>query len=246
MSIFCRVNNLHHTACWGQLVYRFEQSSTPRWRNIPGVRSSVGAVAREFGRIGRDFHARGWVLGTSGNFSAVLSRNPLRLAITASGVSKGLIQPKDVLVVAAEGKPIGKSAPRPSAEALLHIVIASTRSAAAVLHTHSIWSTTLSEIHAAQGGLTVSGFEMLKGLEGVTTHEHSEWIPILENDQDMPRLARKVKAALTEFPSAHAFLLRRHGLYTWGDDLAQATRHIEILEFLFEATGRLEQSSWHS
>jgi hypothetical protein len=26
---------------------------------------------------------------------------------------------------------------------------------------------------------------MLKGLDGVTTHEHREWIPILPNSQDM-------------------------------------------------------------
>ena len=41
------------------------------------------------------------------------------------------------------------------------------------------------------------------------------------------------------FPAAHAFLIRRHGLYTWGTDLDQATRHIEILEFLLETTGRM-------
>jgi len=32
--------------------------------------------------------------------------------------------------------------------------------------------------------------------------------------------------------------LRRHGLYSWGDTLAQAKRHIEILEFLLETMGR--------
>ena len=35
----------------------------------------------------------------------------------------------------------------------------------------------------------ICGYEMLKGLHGVTTHEHREWIPVLENDQDMSRLA---------------------------------------------------------
>ena len=35
------------------------------------------------------------------------------------------------------------------------------------------------------------------------------------------------------------FLLRGHGLYTWGDDLAQARRHVEILEFLLETSGRM-------
>ena len=63
-------------------------------------------------------------------------------------------------------------------------------------------------------------------------------VPILENAQDMPKLARDVEAILTGRPEAHAFLLRRHGLYTWGRDLSEAVRHVEILEFLFEVVGR--------
>ena len=43
---------------------------------------------------------------------------------------------------------------------------------------------------------------------------------------------------LTESPGAHAFLLRRHGLYTWGATLAEAERHVEILEFLLQAMGQ--------
>ncbi len=76
----------------------------------------------------------------------------------------------------------------------------------------------------------------------MTTHEHREWIPIFDNDQDIPRLARAVDATLAEHPGAHAVLLRRHGLYTWGDTLADAERHVEILEFLFEAIGRSTQT----
>jgi methylthioribulose-1-phosphate dehydratase len=81
---------------------------------------------------------------------------------------------------------------------------------------------------------------MLKGLDGVTTHEHREWIPILENDQDMTRLATKVREELTAHPDCHAFLLRRHGMYTWGKTLSDAIRHVEILEFLLEAVGRTD------
>jgi len=213
---------------------------------------SVAAITRTFGEIGRDFHARGWVLGTSGNFSAVLSRRPLRLVITGSGVSKGAITGRDVLQIGLDGKAVGRPAGRPSAEALLHATIVRLRGAGAVLHTHSVAGTLLSDLHASDKGLALNGFEMLKGLEGVRTHDHTEWVPILENDQDIPRLAREVEAALDEFPLAHAFLLRRHGLYTWGDSLAQARRHIEILEFLFETTARLQaagarlgERSWH-
>jgi methylthioribulose-1-phosphate dehydratase len=186
--------------------------------------STLPAVARAFNVIGSDFHARGWVLGTSGNFSTVISRKPLKLIITASSVSKGDIRPADVLTVGANGAPVGKSGTsglRPSAETALHVAVVKSRGAGAVLHTHSVWSAVLSELCGAERGLRLSGFEMLKGLEGVRTHEHTEWLPILENDQDIPALARRVEAVMEQSPAIHGFLLRGHGLYTWGDDLAQ-------------------------
>jgi methylthioribulose-1-phosphate dehydratase len=99
----------------------------------------------------------------------------------------------------------------------------------------------LSDLHAHDGGFSIEGYEMLKGLTGVSSHEHREWIPIVDNDQDMPRLAQRVGTLLDEHRDAHAFLLRRHGLYTWGETLADAERHIEILEFLFETVGRTGQ-----
>ena len=99
------------------------------------------------------------------------------------------------------------------------------------------------------GGFGIAGYEMLKGLEGISTHEHEEWIPILENDQDMTRLASRLRQALSDHPACHAFLLRRHGMYTWGQTLPQAVRHVEIVEFLLEAVGRtaaMESPSWQS
>jgi len=93
--------------------------------------------------------------------------------------------------------------------------------------------------------VAIEGYEMLKGLAGVTSHEHRELVPIVENDQDMPRLAGRVGDTLASHPEAHAFLLRRHGLYTWGETLADAERHVEILEFLFETIGRAQGGpSW--
>jgi methylthioribulose-1-phosphate dehydratase len=203
------------------------------------MRVNLRGIARDFQSIGRDFYYRGWVLGTSGNFSAVISPKPLALAITASAASKGALSARDVLVVNADGTPVRRTPMRPSAETLLHIAIVGSRRAGAVLHTHSVWSTILSERYAPARGIELTGLEMLKGLQGVRTHEHVEWLPILDNDQDMQALAAEVKRTLREHPAAHGFLLRGHGLYTWGDDLAQARRHVEIFEFLLEATGRL-------
>jgi methylthioribulose-1-phosphate dehydratase len=194
-------------------------------------------VAANLARLGADFHGRGWVLGTSGNFSAVVTREPLRLAITSSGVDKGELTADHILQIDAEGNVL-EGGGRSSAETLLHLTVIRLREAVAVLHTHSVWSNILSDAYSADGGLSIEGYEMLKGLEGVSTHEHREWLPIIENSQDMTGLAGSVEEALTQHPGTHGFLLRRHGLYTWGKDIAEAKRHVEILEFLLEVRGR--------
>lgn len=193
-------------------------------------------IARIVG-IGREFHRRGWVLGTSGNFSAVIARNPLHLAITSSGLDKGALTPAHVLTIDEQGAVL-EGQGRPSDETKLHLAVVQRREAAAVLHTHSVWSTILSEMHAESGGFEIAGYEMLKGLSGVRTHRHREWLPILGNSQDMTALAAEVETTLDTFPEAHGFLLAGHGLYTWGRDLDEARRHVEILEFLLEVVGR--------
>ncbi len=199
---------------------------------------SFDEAARELVDIGRRFYARGWVLGTSGNFSAVVAEAPLRLAITSSAAHKGKLSLDQILEIDAQGRVIGDRHGPPSAETLLHLEIVERRGAGAVLHTHSVWSTILSERYARESGLAIHGYEMLKGLDGVGSHDHREWLPILENDQDMRRLAAQARDVLAAHPAAHGFLLRQHGLYTWGRTLADAERHVEILEFLFEAVGR--------
>ena len=202
-------------------------------------------AAAQLIEVGRRFDLRGWVLGTSGNFSVVTSREPMRLAITRSGTHKGVLTPEDVLEFG-DGRVLAGSGAA-SAETALHLEIVAARGAGAVLHTHSIWSTVLSDHFAGVGGVEISGYEMLKGLSGVGTHEHREWLPILENDQDMARLAGRAGAVLAAHPAAHGFLLRRHGLYTWGRTLGDAVRHVEILEFLLESTGRAKEiASWRS
>jgi methylthioribulose-1-phosphate dehydratase len=190
-----------------------------------------------FAEIGRDFHHRGWVLGTSGNFSAVLGDEPFEMAITASGADKGNLTVDQILRIDADGRVRGDGG-KPSDETRLHLCLVKERKARSVLHTHSLWSTLLSDAFAGDGGLAIENFEMLKGLAGVHTHLHREWIPILENSQDMASLAESLKNTLGQHPQAHGFLLRRHGLYTWGQTVREARRHVEILEFLLEVKGR--------
>ena len=194
-------------------------------------------LAEALALTGRSFYARGWVLGTSGNFSAVVTAQPLRLAITSTGLDKSALAAAQFLEIDERARVV-RGEGRSSAESHLHVAIVRARGAGAVLHTHSVWSSIVSEAFAAEGGLALEGFEMLKGLSGIRTHEHREWLPVLENSQDMPALAAELTETLRKHPAIHGVLLRRHGLYTWGQDLAEARRHIEILEFLLEVAGR--------
>jgi methylthioribulose-1-phosphate dehydratase len=200
--------------------------------------SPFDAIAGELAEIARLCYARGWVLGTSGNFSAVTGRTPLTLAITSSGVDKGTLEARHIVEIDERGRVLHGSG-APSAETALHLAIVRARGASSVLHTHSIWSTILSDsVNDAARGLAIEGFEMLKGLDGIRTHEHREWLPVVENTQDWATAAPRIETKLREQPDLHGFLIRRHGLYTWGQDLAEAKRQLEILEFLLEAMGR--------
>lgn len=197
----------------------------------------VSDVAESLAECGRNFYQRGWVLGTSGNFSAVVEREPLRLLITASGHDKGQLTTDHFVEVDIAGKVVAGNG-KPSDETKLHLTLVNQRGAVSVLHTHSVWGTLLSNAHVREGGINIAGWEMLKGLAGVKTHQHNEWLPILDNSQEMNELAAQLSALLREQPNIHGFLLRGHGLYTWGASIQEAKRHIEILEFLLEVTGR--------
>ena len=106
------------------------------------------------------------------------------------------------------------------------------------MHTHSVWGTMLSDRFFDRGTIVIEGYEMLKGLSGVSTHEYTEKVPIIENSQDYELLVRQIEDVVRESDGIHGIYLRRHGLYTWGETVAEARRHIEIFEFLFEVLGR--------
>lgn len=187
---------------------------------------------------GQEFYRRGWVLGTSGNFSCVTSVDPLRFCVTASGHSKGDLESGHFLELDGDGAVVDGDG-KPSAEAQLHLalyrLLPDTR---AVMHTHSVWGTILSDAFYEQGAISIEGYEMLKGLSGVKSHEHREVVPVIENSQDYVALSHVLENVIRESTKIHGIYLRRHGLYTWGNSVAEARRHVEIFEFLFEVLGR--------
>ena len=184
-------------------------------------------VAQAIIQAGRRLDQRGWVPATAGNISQRLS--PSRIAITRSGVHKGFLAAEDVIVVTAEGD-MAAGDGRPSAETLLHCQIYQTfPNAGAVIHGHSVAGTVLSR-RAREPALRFAGYEVQKVFQGQTTHDATLDLPIVDNDQDIARLARAVAPLLHR---AHlGYLIRGHGTYVWAPDMAAAMARFEALEFL--------------
>ncbi|QEG24623.1 methylthioribulose 1-phosphate dehydratase [Mariniblastus fucicola] len=211
--------------------------SFPVGHPLAGFEDQIDQL-RECGRL---FHSRGWSVGTSSNYSVVIPGDSVELIVTASGKDKGRLKRGDFVRLDQEGCPTQADQLKSSAETMLHVVLAAEPvSAGSILHTHSVWGTLLSDHFYDQGGFEIEGFEMLKGLEGTATHETEHWVPIFDNTQDIPSLAREVQAMIESQPEkiSHGFLIRKHGLYTWGRDVFASRRHIEVYEFLFECVGR--------
>jgi methylthioribulose-1-phosphate dehydratase len=199
------------------------------------VPESLSVAAESLCATARWCYTQGWVPATSGNFSV---RQAGRVLITASGLDKGTLTPAGLLEIDLEGRVLSGSG-KPSAETGLHLVLYKARPAAgAILHVHTVWNTLLSGFHVAAGHVAIGGYELLKGLSGVETHMHVEQVPILRNSQNYAELTAQLADALTAYPEAHGVLLSRHGLYTWGESVTEARRHLEALEFLFEVEGR--------
>ncbi len=180
-------------------------------------------------QAGERFGKRQWTMATGGNFSARLSAGTF--LITRSGVDKDSLSEHQLMICEVSGEPLDAEL-QPSAESPLHALLYRLRpEVGAVLHTHSVTSTVLSR--STQNDLRVCGFEMQKALSGITTHEQQVCFPVFENTQDMAVLAAQVERRFSSDESLPpGFLVRGHGLYAWGNSIAQAVRHVEGFEFL--------------
>ncbi|MBJ2350427.1 MULTISPECIES: methylthioribulose 1-phosphate dehydratase [Pseudomonas] len=188
-------------------------------------------LAQQIIDAGRFLYGRGWSPATSSNYSTRLSAD--QALLTVSGKHKGQLCIDDVLATDLDGNSL-EPGKKPSAETLLHTQLYRWRpQIGAVLHTHSVNATVLSRL-TGEAFIDFEDYELQKAFSGVTTHESRVRVPIFDNDQDIARLAAKVQPWLEAHPDCAGYLIRGHGLYTWGPGMNDALRQIEAFEFLFE------------
>ncbi|UOQ59008.1 methylthioribulose 1-phosphate dehydratase [Leucobacter rhizosphaerae] len=203
--------------------------TTPRISELQ-LREAGAALAFEAAR----FAGNGWMRGTAGNLSLVLDRDPLRLAVTASGLDKSELTERDVVLVDADGKSADVEDPRrPSAESGLHAHIAARTGAQAIFHVHALDAVIAGQLWPE--GVEIRDLEMLKGI-GHPAHDTTVRIPVIANDQDMTVEAARFDAvyveATPEVPEVPAIIVAGHGMYAWGATVEAARHHLEITEWL--------------
>jgi L-fuculose-phosphate aldolase len=161
-------------------------------------------------------HQRGLNAGTSGNVSARIAGGFL---VTPSGVPYDDLRPAEIVEVRFDGTVAG-AARHPSSEWRLHRDIYSARTdAAAIVHTHSMFATTLSclrrDLPAVHYMIAVTGANLVRCARYATFGS--------------AELAAHAVAALA---GAKACLLANHGLVALGGSLREAFRIAEEVELV--------------
>lgn len=208
--------------------------------NLAIKTSETDALKSAMVEVIQFLHGKGWAPATSSNYS-FRERECDDFWVSASGIDKGLFVTDDFIHVDAIGTPIDDDR-KTSAETQLHVLIYECfPEAHCVLHSHSVYNTVLSMARKKKKNyVDLVGFEVLKGLKGIKTHDVKVRIPIFENSQDIDALAEEIGQWFEAHGEPQGFLLKGHGLYVWGDDIASAKRQMEVLEFLFEVVYQLK------
>ena len=189
----------------------------------------------------RAFYNLGWVTGTGGGTSVVKGDH---IFIAPSGVQKELMQPSNIFVMEKSSrcylrKPVDL---KPSACTPLFLA-AFDRGAGCCIHTHSQWAvlvTLLVERAATQNGdrledscFEIEKIEQIKGIPkgrgklGMLGYFDKLSVPIIENTAHEEDLTSSLEVAMNRYPDSYAVLVRRHGVYVWGDDVSKAKTQAE-------------------
>lgn len=182
----------------------------------------------------RWIYAQGWSPATSTNYSCRDVRSN-KIFVSRSGIDKALFKSDDFIPMSHDGvHDPGFEDTKPSAETAIHLMLYAHTDCQVILHTHSPADTLLSRYFADAEQLTLQGYELLKGLRDLNSHEDETRVPIFANNQDIDQLAQSMQSWLLAHPSCQGLLIERHGFYCWGRDLAEAKRHLEVFQFLFQ------------
>ncbi|KAI9737137.1 MAG: Methylthioribulose-1-phosphate dehydratase [Cirrosporium novae-zelandiae] len=190
----------------------------------------------------RKFYALGWVTGTGGGASI---RRDSQIFFAPSGVQKEMLQPSDMFVLEYPSKKYIRKPPalKPSQCTPLFMAAFEKREAACCIHTHSQWAVLVTLLvereKGNEGCFEISNIEQIKGIprgkgKGYLGYFDTLKVPIIENTAQEEDLTESLEAAMDKYPDTYAVLVRRHGIYVWGDTVAKAKTQCESLDYIFQ------------
>lgn len=200
--------------------------------------NAVDQLKHDLAAVVRAYHHKGWSPATSTNYSFRLAEQPDTIYVSRSGIDKSLFSANDFMEVDVNGVPKpGFESIRPSAETLIHCALYQLfPEMQCVLHSHSVYAVLHSAVNEKH--IFLEGYEVLKGYEGIKTHEVSVELPVFDNSQDMPAFCTELIGQKGRL-MVPAFVMRKHGTYAWGRNLLEAKRHLETTEYLLEVEWKL-------
>ena len=185
----------------------------------------------------RQFYSLGWVTGTGGGISVRRGRH---LYIAPSGVQKERVRPEHLFVQTVEGRDVRVPEGRLKRSACtpLFLLAYRLRNAGAVIHTHS-QQAVLATLLYPGAEFRASHLEMIKGvwsdsLGRCLRYDEQLVVPIIDNTPLEQELADTMERAMRRYPGSPAVLVRRHGLYVWGDTWQRAKTVCECLDYVFQ------------
>ncbi len=183
----------------------------------------------------QSYHQKGWSPATSTNYSFRTSTEKKAFFVSRAGIDKSKFGAYDFIEVDFEGNPtVYFDGKKPSTKRLLHAVIYDLfPSTTLVLQSNSINSILISELFEKE--VSFEGYEIQKAFVGETTIHNKLSFPIFDNNEDRQAFAKMLQEHKSELKN-HAFIMRKQGFYAWGDNLFEAKRHLEALEYLMEIT----------
>jgi methylthioribulose 1-phosphate dehydratase/enolase-phosphatase E1 len=176
--------------------------------------------------------------------------DPFRVFSTPSGIQKEDMIGNDVFELDMDQKvvsmPVTPGLKLSSMTNIWYSVYNLRPSAMCVIHTHSLnaqLATLLEQDNSGDGETThclrITHLEMIKGV-GNHAYDSMLEIPIIDNQRSENLLAPDFEKAIQKYPKCNAVLVRRHGVYVWGDSWEEAKTKLESFDYLFESAVKMK------
>nr|CAI5861553.1 unnamed protein product [Callosobruchus analis] len=194
----------------------------------------------------RQFYNLGWVTGTGGGISI---KHGDKIYIAPSAVQKERIHPTDMFVQTIKGEDLELPPPekklKKSQCTPLFMCAYTMRNAGAVIHTHSKAAVMVTLLFPGKE-FKCTHLEMIKGIKNQKTGKNFRYdeelvVPIIENTPFEEDLKDRLAETIREYPHTCAVLVRRHGVYVWGDTWQQTKTMTECYDYLFDIVVQMKQ-----